>query len=51
MRYTDFSPPSPVKEAGTYINHSALDDNNDMGNTGLLKMLVGVLTTCHTQYT
>jgi len=33
------------------FNHCALVDYNVIGNTWLLKMLVGVSTTCHTQYT
>jgi hypothetical protein len=32
MRYTDCAPPSPVKVAGTYINHCAVDDYNVIGN-------------------
>jgi len=38
-----------------YLNHFSFQKKNwtiyDQKSTGLFKMIVGVLTTCHTQYT
>jgi hypothetical protein len=36
---------------GTSSTKITLYDNSAFSNTGLLKIIVGVLTTCHVQYT